>query len=142
VRRDRIEVQPLLLNPGDWLQIQALVDGLDAEQIRLSARVEGVSELRAIADGGVSLPARLARETAVAALASVGALLAAGTALGLLVFSIGDRTDDQVVQASGQRLCATSVTYSGDKVLLVLRDGGVLRDLPRAEVRAVRKDAC
>ncbi len=118
-RHDRIEIQPLLLNPGDWLQVQALVDDLEPEQVQVSARVEGVSDLRPTSDAGASLPT-LVRDVRLAAVSGLVALTVATAALITGLLGGGDETDSFEMTTAGETVVFARATPASDTVGLLL----------------------
>lgn len=138
-----LTIAPLLLNPGDWLEITALVSDL-SEGDRLQGRVAGVARF---SEPGVGSPRRwweVGRHSA--ALSSAFVAVAAGTfvagAVGLLVQ--GDKKTHSVVELKGGQpgICGDVIRTDSATIVVKQKDGGVLRTVPLADARAIRDNAC
>jgi len=113
----RVQLEPLLLNPGDEVTVQVLVSDFAGEP-DLDYRIVGIAQLRDAAQQGRRSWRQIANSTGLTLVAAVGSILFAGFALGL---GLGGREekDDPVVQVlGGQPRCARILKSSGHYLVI------------------------
>jgi hypothetical protein len=91
-----IVVDPLLLNPGDWLRIRILIN--QAGKLSVDARVVGVNRITKISASEKVTTARTLRLTAITGALGSGTILlmSAGQVLGL--WTASGRAEERIVQ--------------------------------------------
>jgi hypothetical protein len=143
VHGTRLEIEPLLLNPGDTLEIAALVSGMSNVE-HLDGRISGVTKFIDLQTDAQTR--RLFRRATT--LASPAFALAAATAVGVLSVTIGalfatsQHTETRIVLDDSRTLCGKVLRVGTESVLVRLAGTGQLHTSSIHEVRAIKEDDC
>jgi hypothetical protein len=146
VVKNEIEIQPLLLNPGDGLTIKSFARNLQQKPVP-HCRIVGVSKLRDAADDRQRQAQRTTLRRSLAAFGFEGlgaiavlALTVAGVTSWLFISD--KHTESLVKLTSGPDLCGDVLHTSDQKIVVQLAESGKIRALNLSEVQSIEENEC
>jgi hypothetical protein len=149
----RLDIEPLTLNPSAAFALELLVDGpvnpdpRKPRGVRLIGNIVGVTEFRQLPVGPPP-DQRRARRDRSSFLSTTATGIAAGAAVASIVAGVSaltqrrKTTNTRIERTRAAPLCASEYRLTDRSVLVVESKSGRLVELPRAQVRAVERNAC
>ncbi len=145
-----VRIEPLLLNPGVWFELEVFVDHLhECGAVHLLGNVMNVREIEretqpttARDTSPVGRVLRGAAETTALATVLAGLTTVAVGASVAELFGAGSK-DNTIIAAQGRpNICASEYRLTDQRLVAVERGTGRVLNLPTSDVRATRRRSC
>jgi hypothetical protein len=147
-RGNRVEIQPLLLNPGDCMTLKAFARDLRGE-VECRYRIVGVARMDDAAAQRQNRQSSLHRwsRASGAAVSALAGLVTFGVVTlslsGIVGWVAGPEKSDSTVTTWGEeRLCGEVLATSDRRIVVQVGDGGAIRAIPIGDVKSIDDNSC